>query len=422
MVVQIDNVQPALPDPDISPIVAPIRGSRSSTMISNDPNASEISSTEGELEKTDQPRRLVIVSDNEDEDDTQDESVRELIRTEKERKRHQQQEKERREREEEARRQKKLAARKRKTDSQRQHRHLNQQVRKVIELSDANTIPLGRRKSKDHEVRRIELTDESEESITSQTDAAFRLPRQWDHHAREMMFHTIKEREPVEMPKFKVTLLVNRLQVKAQNSYDFTNLASVEVFEKGECRNDVKVKDFIRKVWSTRLMTIQARYSHGPDSSSAKPERVIVTLGHISGAVLCFMDGAQMPPAVRELISDYRVAKLGNSMECTIDALMDLRIFLKGFVCAEVIFAAFKAKSITQDPDMFNQLEAVKGGLRVVDWKDDFATELEEGRPSAELRVRLVQEVRTPFLLVLKVVEDRLRYLNTDMNDPGLDV
>jgi hypothetical protein len=108
----------------------------------------------------------------------------------------------------------------------------------------------------------------------------------------------------------------------------------------------VIVQDFVDNVRKSRLVSIntEGRQEMRKRKSREEAPLVMVSVSNLNRKILFFEDAAEMPRAVKDLLTDMSVMKLGSGLGHEGEELERIGIKMHGWVCSGSVYQAFCQK------------------------------------------------------------------------------
>ncbi len=108
----------------------------------------------------------------------------------------------------------------------------------------------------------------------------------------------------------------------------------------------MRCKDFVNFIRKSRLININTEgcQEMRKQKNGEEMPLVMVWVSNLARRILFFKDAVEMPEAVKDLLIDISVMKLGNGLGCEGEELERVRIMMCGWVCSVSLYRAFCQK------------------------------------------------------------------------------
>ena len=106
------------------------------------------------------------------------------------------------------------------------------------------------------------------------------------------------------------------------------------------------MQDFVDNVRKSRLMSIntEGRQEMRKRKSREEAPLVMVSVSNLNRKILFFEDAAEMLRAVKDLLTDVSMMKLGSGLGHEGEELEHIGIKMHGWVCSSSVYRAFCQK------------------------------------------------------------------------------
>jgi len=167
----------------------------------------------------------------------------------------------------------------------------------------------------------------------------------WSYMERELRLTNCDREEfsGQEMPKFTA----ETLRIMLANNFNYSPKPRFLLLGRSlDAGERVIVQDFVDYARKSRLISINTEGCQETRKRKSGEETplVMVSLSNLNGRILFFEDAVEMPKAVRDLLTDVSVTKLGSGLGREGEELERIGIKMRGWVCSGSLYRAFCQK------------------------------------------------------------------------------